>query len=366
MTNPTGLYVHIPFCISKCPYCDFYSFDADESVKKQYVNAVLERMERYAQIYECKADTLYIGGGTPSVLDGSQIAKIVTKAKELFLTDNAEITVECNPQKNLGNFLSEAAFDGVNRVSFGFQSANENELKILGRKASPKDCENAVKSALSAGISNVSADVILGIPEQTALSLEHTLDFILTLGVKHISGYMLKIEDGTPFSAMKDKLNLPDEDSVCDLYELMCNKLTSRNTLQYEISNFAQKGFESRHNLKYWRCEEYLGIGAAAHSFINGKRFFFPRDINRFILGKEAIDDSDGGNEEEYIMLKLRLTEGIDFSEYEKRFSHPFPCDLIEKAKLLSKSGLININENGFSLTQKGFLLSNSVICEFI
>lgn len=365
-TKPIGLYVHIPFCQKKCSYCDFYSFSADEKTKEAYVNELLNRFDEYKKIYNCKADTLYIGGGTPSLLSPKQIERLVTKARDLFLTDDAEITVEANPHSSLPEFLKAAAASGVNRMSFGLQSANENELAFLGRNAAPKELENAVNSAFSAGIENISADVMLGLQGQTKETLSDTVDFALSLGVKHISAYMLKLEENTPLYKMRDTLSLPDDEQTAELYLYLCDSLTSKNTLQYEISNFAQKGYESRHNLKYWRCEEYLGIGASAHSFINGKRFYFPRDINAFLNGCSPVDDGNGGSEEEYIMLKLRLTEGIDYNEFEKRFSHPFDENKKEKARFLKEKGLVNLNESGFSLTREGFLLSNSVICKFI
>jgi len=365
-TKPIGLYIHIPFCEKKCDYCDFYSFAADESIKQAYVDCLVKRLEEYSQTYSCKADTLYIGGGTPSQLSPKQVERLVTKARELFLTSDAEITVEANPHSSLPEFLKAAAWAGVNRMSFGLQSSDEKELEFLGRNSTPKELENAIKSAFSAGIENISADLMLGLEGQTKQSLSRSADFALSLGVKHISAYMLKLEEGTALYKKRGSLHLPDDDETAELYLFLCDKLTSNNTLQYEISNFAVPGFESRHNLKYWRCEEYLGIGPSAHSFINGERFFFPRDIKAFLDGNEPTSDGNGGSEEEYIMLKLRLTEGIDFKEYEKRFSRPFGEEKKEKARFLMKKGLVDINESRLSLTRKGFLLSNSVICEFI
>ncbi|MBE6835382.1 MAG: radical SAM family heme chaperone HemW [Ruminococcaceae bacterium] len=364
--NPVGLYVHIPFCQKKCLYCDFYSFSADEQTREVYVKELLKRFDEYSEKYGCKADTLYIGGGTPSLLSPSQIERLVKKAKDLFLTDDAEITVEANPHSSLPEFLRAAAFAGVNRMSFGLQSSNEKELAFLGRSSTPKELENAVKSAYSAGIENVSADVMLGLQNQTKQSLGETVDFALSLGVKHVSAYILKLEENTPLYKMRKSLSLPDDDETAELYLYLCDKLTSNNTLQYEISNFAVRGYESRHNLKYWRDEEYLGIGASAHSFMNGKRFYFPRDIKAFLGGCSPVDDGEGGGEEEYIMLKLRLSEGISFSEFEKRFSHPFDEIKKEKARFLKTKGLVDIDESHISLTRAGFLVSNSLICEFI
>ncbi|MBO4339330.1 MAG: radical SAM family heme chaperone HemW [Clostridia bacterium] len=365
-TNPVGLYLHIPFCEKKCRYCDFYSFSADENTKQAYVNELIRRIDKYGETLKCKADTLYIGGGTPSLLAPVQIERLVSEAKKVFLTDDAEITVEANPHSSLPEFLKAAAASGVNRMSFGLQSSNENELRFLGRKATPAELENAVKSAFSAGIENISADLMIGLEGQSESSLLKSAEFALGLGVKHISAYILKLEENTPLYKMRDCLALPDEDETANLYLSLCDYLTSKNTLQYEISNFSFRGFESRHNLKYWRCEEYLGIGASAHSFINGRRFYFTRDINAFLNGNEPVPDGDGGGEEEYIMLKLRLAQGINFDEFEKRFSHPFDEKKKEKARLLKEKGLVNIDESGVSLTRNGFLLSNSVICELI
>ena len=366
MTKPKGLYVHIPFCERKCAYCDFYSFAADEQTREAYVNAVLNRLDEYKSEYNCKADTLYIGGGTPSILSPKQIERLVTRARDLFLTDNAEITVEANPHSSLPEFLKAAASAGVNRMSFGLQSSNENELAFLGRNSTPAELENAVKSAFSAGIENVSADIMLALQGQTKETLSQTADFALSLGVKHISAYILKLEENTPLYRMRDALSLPDEDETAELYLYLCDKLTSKNALQYEISNFAFSGYESRHNLKYWNCEEYLGIGASAHSFMNGKRFYYPRDIKAFLDGCPPVPDGDGGSEEEYIMLRLRLTEGIVFSEFEKRFSHRFDESKKEKARFFKEKGLVDIDESHLSLTREGFLVSNSLICEFI
>ena len=365
-TKPLGLYIHIPFCERKCLYCDFYSFRCADEEKQRYVDALLKSIDEWSKKLCRKADTLYIGGGTPSTLSPKQIYDITQKVQKTFLTENAEITVEANPHSALPEFLKAAAAAGVNRMSFGLQSANENELDALGRRSTPQELEKAINSAYSAGIENVSADIMLGIPEQTDSSLLHSLDFALNLGIKHLSAYMLKIEENTPFYKMKDLLNLPDDDRTADLYELMCDVLSSKDALHYEISNFAFRGFESRHNLKYWRCEEYLGIGPAAHSFIDGKRFFYPRDIDYFTGNNQPVDDGIGGTEDEYIMLKLRLLEGITFAEFENRFSHPFDKEKKKKAAFLMEKGLVNLNESGFHLTEKGFLISNTVINQFI
>ena len=207
---------------------------------------------------------------------------------------------------------------------------------------------------------------MLGIPNQTEESLQKSVEFCKNSGAKHISAYILKIEESTPFHKIKNTLNLPDEDETCDLYSEAVSLLEKAGYKQYEISNFSLEGFESRHNLKYWRSEEYLGIGASAHSFVNGKRFYYERSIDGFINGNEPIDDGEGGDEEEYIMLALRLCEGLDFSKFKEKFGHPISESIKTKASMLKKHGLVNIDENRISLTVNGFLVSNQVIVNLI
>ena len=197
-------------------------------------------------------------------------------------------------------------------------------------------------------------------------SFDETLDFCIASGATHISAYMLKIEEGTPYYKKKDSLNLPNDDEVADMYLAMSEKLRASGFEHYEISNFARPGFEGKHNLKYWNCEEYLGLGPSAHSFIDGKRFFYPRDIEYFKNGGEPIPDGNGGDEEEYIMLRLRLKDGIVFEDFEKRFEKIFPRDIIKKAEKFIENGLMKCDDKSMALTEKGFLLSNLIIAEFI
>lgn len=357
--------MHIPFCRSKCPYCDFYSLKADESVKEQYVNVLKNKITAEMSRLPCKADTLYIGGGTPSVLGAENLGEIVKSALP-FLSENAEITVECNPFGLNEDFFNSLAFYGVNRISMGLQSANDNERRALGRLSDSETVKQAVLSAQSADISNISLDVMLGIPRQTEKSLSETLDFCISLGVPHISAYILKLEEGTVFYNRQNSLSLPNDDAVADLYLQACETLEQNGIMQYEISNFAKSGYESRHNLKYWNCEEYLGLGPAAHSFLNGKRFYFERDLSGFLNNATPIQDGDGGDFTEYAMLRLRLTEGLLQNDTEKRFGHKIPEEMIKKSAFFADNGLIEINEKGICLTRNGFLLSNSILAEIL
>ncbi len=361
--NPIGLYVHIPFCKGKCPYCDFYSVAPQKGVTDSYVAAVCRKLDQENRIY----DTVYFGGGTPSLLGADNVALILSHTKR---TPDCEVTLECNPSDTGGiNSVFDfeiAAKGGVNRISLGLQSADDTERKTLGRRGGCDDVARAMAKAKAAGIENISLDLMLGIPNQTKESLLNSVEFCKNSGATHVSAYILKIEEGTFFYKKRDNLILPDEDETAELYLTAADALEKAGFAQYEISNFAKNGFESRHNLKYWRCEEYLGVGAAAHSFADGKRFYYERSIDDFINGKPPVDDDFGGDEEEYIMLALRLTEGLFFENFEKRYGKKLPESITEKARLLQRHGLVNIDGNRIALTKQGFLLSNSVICELL
>ncbi len=337
-----GLYIHIPFCKSKCPYCDFYSMKYDEEKANNYVKKLISSMSPT----ETEFDTIYFGGGTPSILEPNKIEEILNSVyKNYHISKNPEITIECNPSKDLKNdFLAYNSF-GINRISLGMQSAVNKERFALGRSASQLDVLKAINYARSAGITNISLDLMLGVPNQTLETLDESLEFIKKVQVPHISAYMLKIEEGTKFFELKDKLALPDEDTVCDLYLKTVSTLEKIGLVQYEISNFAKIGFESKHNTKYWLLDEYLGLGASAHSFMNGKRFYTNKDF-------EIIEDGTGGDKNEQIMLGLRLKKGV-------------PKSLIKKDyKNFIKFGFMEENGDNICLTPKGMLISNTIINE--
>lgn len=344
MGRKAGLYFHIPFCKNKCPYCDFYSkrFCSGDDLK--YTSLLITEMKKYNGSF----DTIYFGGGTPSIIEPSLIGRIIKSAKSSFEIDkNSEITIECNPMESLEErFLQYKSF-GVNRISIGMQSAVDKERFALGRSAGKKEVEKAVKAAKNAGIENISLDLMLGIPNQTISSLDESFDFIDKMKVKHISAYMLKIEEGTRFYDMQDRLCLPDEDTVSNMYMKTISALKELGFNQYEISNFAADGFESRHNLKYWNLNDYLGIGASAHSFWKGKRFYYDEGLN-------IVLDGIGGTDEEKIMLGLRLNKGIKKELVKK------PFDNLVKLNLIEEKG------ERICLTPKGMLVSNSVILQLI
>ncbi len=367
MKNSMGLYIHIPFCRSKCPYCDFYSTRADDTAIERYTEALIHRIPTLADEYRARFDTVYIGGGTPSAIGADRLCAILSAAMP-FTQDGSEVTVECNPfdgaKKDLDFSALKAA--GVNRISMGMQSANDSERRALGRLSGREDVASAVKKAQSAGIDNISLDLMLAIPNQTKDSLKESIKFCADLGVRHVSSYMLKIEEGTQFFKKQDTLSLPDEDESCELYLTACEELEKHGFMQYEISNFASPGFESRHNLKYWDCGEYLGIGPAAHSFVGSRRFYFERDTEKFIGGCLPVDDGDGGSFEEYVMLRLRLCDGLVFEDAENRFGKGICEGIIRRAEPLVPLGLVERNTKRIRLTRQGFLVSNAVIAELI
>ena len=336
----SGLYFHIPFCKSKCPYCDFYSVKFDEASAQQYVQEICDEIKQYQGIF----DTVYFGGGTPSILPPELIGKILDCARTQFeISDDAEITVECNPSKDLSEDFKKYASYGVNRISVGMQSAVDSERFVLGRAAGRNEVERTINYARQSGIENISLDLMLGIPKQTIESLDYSFDFIKSVGVPHVSAYMLKIEEGTKFFQMRDRLVLPDDDTVGEMYLKTVDTLASFGIKQYEISNFAVPGFESRHNTKYWTLTPYLGIGKSAHSFWGGKRFFYDREWNK-------IDDGTGGDKEEQIMLGLRLAKGIDKSLVDRDF-----------AEFVKMGYVADLGER-IALTPKGMLVSNTII----
>lgn len=353
-----GLYVHIPFCLSKCPYCDFYSLKYDKDIARLYTDKVIKYIKEYKNV---KFDTVYFGGGTPILLY-KEISEILQGIDNI--ADNAEITVEANPCCTEREKLYILQKSGVNRISFGLQSGIDSELKILGRRHNSDEGKAAVLTAYDTGFTNISADIMIGTPNQTTDSLLFTLDYLTALPLTHISSYMLKIEQNTPFAKIKASLpNLPDEDLTADYYLTVCDYLENKGFMQYEISNYAKIGFESRHNLKYWRCEEYIGIGPAAHSFFNGKRFAADRDLEGFLNNENYethITDENPATFSEWAMLALRLSEGLSFEKAESKYNVNRAV-LKEKLKAIP-SNLYKADDYGIKLTAEGFLVSNAVI----
>ncbi len=366
-----GLYLHVPFCVGKCPYCDFYSLPlADEEQLDRYTDGLLTSMERWAARRPLTADTLYFGGGTPALLGGERLARLITRADELFglLADPAcEITLEANPADDLADTLAAFAAAGGNRLSLGMQSACPTELAHLGRRHTPADVHRTVEDARRASITNYSLDVMLGITQQTENSARQSVRLAAELGASHVSAYLLKIEENTPYGVCPPPL--PDEDAAVDLYLAAMEELDSLGYRQYEISNAARDGFESRHNLKYWDSRPYLGLGPAAASCLDGRRFTYPRDVEGFLAGQCPVEEPVGsipvGSAEEYAMLRLRLAEGIPAVAFAARFGKPLPSTWRQRAAELPGE-LVQQDEAGIRLTRQGFLLSNTLITHIL
>ena len=365
---PAGLYIHVPFCAQKCRYCDFYSFPKGEEYFEIYKNRVIEAIGFYGKKYARPYNSLYFGGGTPLLLGEKHLCEIMEAVKP-FLTPDAEVTAEGNPGISERVDFSVLRNAGINRLSFGLQSSDERELSALGRIHSVKEAAETVKAAQKAGFDNISLDLMLGIPYQTEESLIRSIDFCASLGVSHISSYMLKIEEGTPLAKSDLRFLCADEEKVSDLYLLACEELEKRGFMQYEISNFAKDGKRSFHNTRYWLDDEYIGIGPSAHSFMEGRRFYFDRSIKDFLekpFDEIEKEESSGGGWEEFSMLRLRLTDGLDVSELEKRFPEVSGEKILENAKPFEKPGLLKIKGTKISFTPKGFLLSNALTAEIL
>lgn len=357
-----GLYLHIPFCDGKCFYCSFFSQKLDSKAMDAYTDHLKSAIKRYGSRIDRTVDTVYFGGGTPSLLGTGCLTELLSTVKQAFsVAKDAEITAEVNPSSSDMLDFKAMREAGFNRLSIGLQSANEEELKALGRRHTVADARSTVYAAQSAGFDNISLDVMLAIPHQTADSLRKTLDFCAESHVQHISAYILKIEHETQFYRMREELPLFDEDAQAAIYEEAVRYLEALGYRQYEISNFCLPGRESRHNLKYWHDEEYLGLGPSAHSFLGGKRFYYDNSFDDFYADR-LTDEGSGGDEEEYIMLALRLTEGLRFDTFEKRFAHPVSEKMRIAAKQLEDKGLVILSASSLSLTVKGFLVSNAVI----
>ncbi len=360
-----GIYIHVPFCHSKCPYCDFYSLtNTDEQTKDAYTAAVERALWRVRERGIGGADTLYFGGGTPSLLGGERLARIMSAAAPLLCADS-EITLEANPADDLAPTLQAFAAAGGNRLSMGMQSYSPAELQFLGRRHDNDRLERAMAAAFDAGIENISLDMMLGLEGQTPESVTASAEACRRLGATHVSAYLLKVEPDTPFG--RQALALPDEEQTADLYLCACEQLEQRGYHQYEISNFAMNGKQSRHNTKYWDGDPYIGIGPAAHSFWEGKRWAYPRSLDYFLADgvpqREAGEDTAlaEGSEEEYALLRLRLTDGLTEKDFFARYGKPIPAAWRERAAALP-SHLVTVDDDGIRFSREGFLLSNALL----
>lgn len=368
--NNLGLYVHIPFCKGKCHYCDFCSFPRAEEQMEAYCDALIREITEAARVYgDRPVGTVYFGGGTPTTLPLPLISKLTKAIFDLFSVEkNAEVTTECNPGTVGEDYLTSLRRLGFNRLSMGAQSMNDRELKLLGRIHTAAETVETVESARRAGFDNISLDLMLGIPEQTPKSLEESLTSLVSLAPEHISAYGLKIEEGTPFFAQKDALPLPDEDTERELYMNTVAFLAEHGYARYEISNFARHGYESRHNLRYWRRQDYLGLGLAAHSCIGNRRFWNISALSDYLVGK-----TEGGSETvspndilcETVMLAMRLDEGLDTANLRAQFgkaAEPY----IEALSRFLPTGFLRHEGDRIAFTDDGMYVSNAILAEVL
>ena len=373
--TPLGIYVHVPFCRSKCQYCDFYSqTDKHDKLIDGYLDAVCEHVKESGPLApNYMVDTIYFGGGTPSFFGADGLATILTAIRRSFDVDNnAEITFEANPDSVSDQLLKRLKAEGFNRVSLGIQSDDDDMLKKLGRTHTYSQAVAAYQRIRKAGFRNVSVDLMYGLPGQTLRQWMDTLENVSQLMPEHISFYGLELHPGTPLYEYKDFAKIPDDDTQADMYLSAVAFMQSRGFRQYEISNFARKGLYSRHNMKYWTGGEYLGFGPSASSDFAGKRFTLVRDLGAYIEGIQRGGEVMEYVEEiplreraaEYVMTRLRTTRGIEAQEYEKQFLLPFaPLEGI-----LERNRAYNYTTQGddgrWHLTPRGFMVSNSIISD--
>ncbi len=367
--RPLGMYIHIPFCRRKCDYCDFYSLAGADELIGRYVSALIRHISEAAPQILSNVDTIYFGGGTPGLIGSRNLESVLKTVKKKYsVTPDCEITSELNPESTDKKLLSRLFRAGFNRLSFGVQSFSDSELKKLGRLHSASDAKRAISEARSAGFSNISLDLMYGIEGQDMQSLRESLAEAVSLAPEHISCYGLKVEEGTPLQRRLADISLPDDDTQADMYLLVCELLRSAGYIHYEISNWSKPGFESRHNLKYWNLDPYIGFGPAAHSDCFGLRYSNIRDLTGYVEGIEnggsILDEheeiSPGERAAEYIMLRLRTSKGIDGEEFSRRFSLPF--DGIERVMKSLEPKQLTSFDGSWRLTDRGFLLSNSII----
>ena len=367
-----GIYIHIPFCASKCSYCDFYSLSGCDYLMPEYQDALMDHIEESSQaIKNYEVDSIYFGGGTPSFYGADRIAEIFNLLK---LNGNvridSEVTVECNPDSISANALKLLREEGVNRLSIGFQATDNDLLKLIGRRHNFQQAKRSFQEARKAGFDNISIDLMYGLPSQTKNDWAATLSEIVTLHPEHISCYALKLEPGTRmYEEYHDSPILPDDDEQADMYSYTVEMLERYGYRQYEISNFAAPGYESRHNLKYWNLDDYMSFGPGAHSCIGNLRYSYVKDLKQYIYGigknisiideYERIDTLERANE--YVMLAMRTSRGMSEHDYRTRCQYDWKC--VEEVLLaFEEKGWAEQTGDRWHFTTPGFLISNTLI----
>lgn len=373
-----GLYIHIPFCVKKCKYCDFNSFKLNINEKRKYLNSLKREMELYKENLEDKSiDSIFVGGGTPSILNEEEIRILFRNIKNNFqIKDRAEITMECNPGTLTLNKLKTMKECGVNRLSIGLQAVQNNHLEYIGRVHTYEEFEKNYYQAKEVGFENINVDLMYALPNQSKEDWMESLEKVVKLNPTHISAYSLILEENTELFNMYERheFELLDEDTDIEMYEYTISYLKSNGYNQYEISNYAKKGFECKHNILYWKCENYVGLGVSASGFLNETRYNNLCELDEYeeIIhsGKKPIEWEEKlsikDEIEESIFLGLRMNEGIKFKDFYEKYNFNFEEEYKNEIDKLKKMKLIETKDEGMKLTQKGREISNSVFVEFM
>lgn len=353
-----SLYIHIPYCYSRCCYCDFHS-NAAGSVPNEYVAA----LQRHLCDFKDSAATVYIGGGTPSLLDEKQLRVL---CESIPVKSDTEFTIEANPDSITKKFLSTALSCKINRLSIGVQSLDDETLAFLGRRHTARQALSAVIAAQSAGFENISVDFIIGTPGQSLFDIEKFALFAADISVSHISAYILKVEDTAPLAlaVQRGAVVLPDDDRAAQLYEYAVVCFENMGYKRYEISNFAKENRQSRHNLQYWNCLDYVGIGPGAHSCTDNKRYYYMRNTEKFVLGLSPLISDGECIADDFIMLQTRLDTGLSRGELFSRYGYIFNDKQQEKLQKFAVAGFVTLTGDRIILTTKGLLIQNSILCE--
>ncbi len=362
--------MHLPFCLKKCDYCDFVSYSAHYDKQREY----LEALKKEFSIYRGEEiDTVYLGGGTPTSLDTEILTELLGEIFTNFrVLPDAEITVECNPKTADFEKFCALKKAGANRLSIGVQSLNEEELKKIGRLHSAEDARACVLQAEKAGFLNISADLMFALPGQTVESLKKSIEGLIALPVSHISCYGLILEEGTRITeaAKSGKIILPDEDTEFKMYQTIVEELKRAGFYQYEISNFAKPGKESKHNTRYWKCEEYIGCGVAAHSYFQDVRYSNTEDFEKYLKNPEEKEDvikiSKEDQMSEFLILGLRMMCGVSQKEFVEKFGVSLTERFGDTIKKYQENGLLEYHGDNLRFTEQGIYVSNTVLCEFV
>lgn len=370
--KPLALYIHIPFCRSKCIYCDFASYPNCEANWPAYLDALRDELSGWRDVLkDYELHTLFIGGGTPSILPGEAIAGILEDVRgAVRVRSDAEVTMEANPGTTSPEQLRICRGAGVNRISFGAQSMDDALLKKLGRIHSVWEICDAVKMAREAGFDNLSLDLMYALPGQSREHWLDTLDRAIALQPDHISAYSLIVEEGTPLYGLVERgMEIPDDDAVVDMQRAAIDRLQAAGYRRYEISNYAKPGRECRHNIVYWQRGEYLGIGCAAHSLMNGERFENPRELDAYLSGLRRCDRIQLTREdamEEMLMLSTRMVCGMNLADYREQFGVDFEKAHANALERMTRLGLVKIEDGFLRLTRSGLELQNAVVVELL